>query len=429
MKSIHLDIKIAASREIIWKAITDPDLYTAWTSVFSKTSHFVGSWEKGQIIRFLAFNKAGKLDGMVSEIADAVYPSLISIRHLGYIYDGQDDTTSDAVRSWAPAYENYTLTTLSDGETLFELDQDVTDEYYDMFMDLWPKALLVLKDVAERLVSKRIYPCLWFNKNAQEAVDFYSLIFSDIRKFDSNGFSTTFEIAGSKFMVMNGGPTYQVNSAISYYFYSGSEAVLQRIYESLSAGGHILMPLGKYEWSTQYAWVIDRFGVNWQLDIDDIQSKQKIVPTCLFVNKKNQSVKDAISHYTGIFKPSKVILEAPYNTESGMPFGTLLFAQCSLNGYIFNTMSSTMVHDYDFTPGNSFVIECSTQAEIDYYWHKLGDGGHYSRCGWLVDKFGISWQVLPDFLAKLVNDPDKGPKVIQAFMKMQKFDIETLLNI
>jgi predicted 3-demethylubiquinone-9 3-methyltransferase (glyoxalase superfamily) len=83
---------------------------------------------------------------------------------------------------------------------------------------------------------------------------------------------------------------------------------------------------------------------------------------------------------------------------------------------------------YKFSPANSYVIECETQAEIDHYWNKLGQGGVYNQCGWLDDKFGVSWQVVPRILHELMADNEKSPRVVQAFMQMQKFDLETLLN-
>ena len=81
---------------------------------------------------------------------------------------------------------------------------------------------------------------------------------------------------------------------------------------------------------------------------------------------------------------------------------------------------------YTFSPATSFVIECDTQEEIDHYWEKLGDGGVYSKCGWLDDRFGISWQIIPVVLGKLMSDPQKVPSVMRAFMQMTKFDIVTL---
>jgi predicted 3-demethylubiquinone-9 3-methyltransferase (glyoxalase superfamily) len=124
--------------------------------------------------------------------------------------------------------------------------------------------------------------------------------------------------------------------------------------------------------------------------------------------------KKAADHYCSIFKNSKI------TSENEM---VVIF---ELNGNKFMGLNGGP--KYKFTPATSFVIECETQAEIDYYWEKLGKDGRYDQCGWLDDKFGVSWQVVPAVLGKLMSDPDKAPRVVQAFMKMSKFDIETLMN-
>lgn len=429
MKKIQLNIEINTSPENVWKAVTAREHYTSWTKVFTPTSFFEGGWEKGDTIRFLAYNKEGKLDGMVSEIASSDYPRFISIKHIGYIYDGQDDTESDEIKSWAPAYENYTLTKINDELTDFSLEMDVTDDYYDMFMKLWPQALNALKQTAEHIKDAAIYPCIWFDHQAHEAADFYCHIFKRSRKLSRNDFASTFEINGSKFMTMNGGPKYKANQAISYYVYCDKEIEIERIYNLLKEDGQIIMPLDTYPWSEKYAWVCDKYGVSWQLDIDKIVSYQKIVPCLLFVNNKNEMVKESIDFYSSVIENSKILVEAPHSEESGMPKGSLLFAQCKLNGVIFNFMSSTMHHDFDFSHGNSLVYECKDQMEIDHLWGKLGEHGVYERCGWLQDKYGVSWQVIPQILQKLVADPEKGQKVIQAFIPMTKFEIDKLLHV
>ncbi len=83
---------------------------------------------------------------------------------------------------------------------------------------------------------------------------------------------------------------------------------------------------------------------------------------------------------------------------------------------------------YKHSPATSFVIECGTQEQIDHYWEKLGAGGRYDMCGWLADQFGISWQIVPSILGSLMADSEKSPRVIQAFLQMQKFDIQQLLK-
>jgi translation elongation factor EF-4 len=149
MKKINLAITINAPREAVWDAIVNDSKFRQWTSVFTETSYFEGSWNKGDTIRFLAINEKGEKEGMVSEIAESRYPEYISIKHLGYIVNGVDDTTSEEIRKWAPAFENYTLETFEEDKTLFKLDMDVEDRFFDMFMELWPKALAKLKEVSE----------------------------------------------------------------------------------------------------------------------------------------------------------------------------------------------------------------------------------------------------------------------------------------
>jgi len=124
--------------------------------------------------------------------------------------------------------------------------------------------------------------------------------------------------------------------------------------------------------------------------------------------------RDAADFYCSIFKNSKIISDNP------------MVVQFELNGSKFMGLNGGP--KYKFTPATSFVIECDTQQEIDFYWDKLGEGGRYDQCGWLDDKFGVSWQIVPSVLGKLMSNPDKAPRVVDAFMKMSKFNIETLLN-
>lgn len=149
MKKIKMDIEINAPREAVWDAIVNNVKYRLWTSAFAEGSFFEGGWNKGDVIRFLGINKEGRKEGMVAEIAESRFPEFISIRHLGYTSNGVDDTTSDAIKAWTPAYENYTLEEMGKGRTLFSVEVDSTDEYYPMFMEMWPRALQNLKEVSE----------------------------------------------------------------------------------------------------------------------------------------------------------------------------------------------------------------------------------------------------------------------------------------
>tara|TARA_R110002049_G_scaffold68392_5_gene177292 strand:+ start:11004 stop:11426 length:423 start_codon:yes stop_codon:yes gene_type:complete len=124
--------------------------------------------------------------------------------------------------------------------------------------------------------------------------------------------------------------------------------------------------------------------------------------------------KVAADFYCSIFSNSKITAQSP------------LVVKWELNGQPFMGLNGGP--KYNFSPVNSYVIECETQEEIDYYWSKLGEDGIYNQCGWLDDKFGVSWQVVPTILGKLMADPERGERVLKAFLQMKKFDIETLLN-
>ena len=124
--------------------------------------------------------------------------------------------------------------------------------------------------------------------------------------------------------------------------------------------------------------------------------------------------KTAAYYYCSVFKNSKIVSENPM---------VVIF---ELNDTKFMALNGGP--HYKFSPANSYVITCDTQEEIDHYWEKLGDGGSHNKCGWLDDKFGVSWQIVPSILGQLMNDPEKAPKVMAAFMQMTKFDIEKLIN-
>ena len=126
------------------------------------------------------------------------------------------------------------------------------------------------------------------------------------------------------------------------------------------------------------------------------------------------NAKEAAEFYCSIFKSSKITGENP------------MVVSFELNGFKFMGLNGGP--QYKFSPATSFVIECDTQEEIDFYWEKLGDGGSYKSCGWLDDKFGMSWQVVPSVLPKLMSDPERAPRVVKAFMEMTKFDIAALEN-
>lgn len=135
-----------------------------------------------------------------------------------------------------------------------------------------------------------------------------------------------------------------------------------------------------------------------------------IFPCLWFEN----NAKEAAQYYCSIFKDARILNENPF---------VVIY---ELNGTKFMNLNGGP--EYKFSPANSYVITCDTQEEIDYYWEHLGKNGQYSKCGWLSDKYGVSWQIVPEILGKLMSDPEKAPKVMFAFMQMTKFEIDKLEN-
>ena len=149
---------------------------------------------------------------------------------------------------------------------------------------------------------------------------------------------------------------------------------------------------------------------------------QKIIPFLWF----NNNAEEAVNFYASVFKDSRILNIARYGDAGPGPKGQVMTASFQLNGQEFIALNGGP--HFKFTEAISFVVNCQTQEEVDEYWDKLSDGGEKSRCGWLKDKFGLSWQVVPTILSKLLGDKDaeKSKRVMSAMMQMDKLDIAKL---
>jgi hypothetical protein len=145
MKRIQFTTTINAPVPTVWRFMIGPDSYKRWASAFAEGTYFEGSWEQGAKIKFLSPPSG---DGMVAEIAQNRKNEFISIRHLGLISNGVEDTTSESVRAWAPAYENYTFISIAEGTKLV-IDMEVFGDWEQYMNEAWPKALALLKQLSE----------------------------------------------------------------------------------------------------------------------------------------------------------------------------------------------------------------------------------------------------------------------------------------
>jgi uncharacterized protein YndB with AHSA1/START domain len=149
MDKLHFSIVINAPKAKVYETMLQDKTYRIWTEAFTAGSHYVGNWSEGSKILFLAPDKEGKVGGMVSRIKENRKNDFVSIEHLGVVSDGKEDTTSEAVKPWAGSLENYTFKE-NNGQTEVLVEMDITEEYKDMFNEMWVKALKKLKDLAEK---------------------------------------------------------------------------------------------------------------------------------------------------------------------------------------------------------------------------------------------------------------------------------------
>jgi predicted 3-demethylubiquinone-9 3-methyltransferase (glyoxalase superfamily) len=280
-------------------------------------------------------------------------------------------------------------------------------------------------------MREKITPCLWFNGQAKEAATLYCSVFANSRITSQSPIVTGIEVSGQSITLLDGGPMYKPNPSISLFYICETATELDTIWNAFSKGGEVLMPLDKYPWSEKYGWITDKFGISWQVSLGKLSDVgQRITPCLMFTGEQYGRAEEALAHYSAVFDNAKVEGILRYgNNELPDKEGKVKHAQIVMNDQKFMLMESAQPHNFMFSEGVSLTVHCETQKEIDYYWQKLTEkGGEESMCGWLKDKFGVSWQIIPTVLNKIMNDPAKAGKAAQAFMSMRKLNIEQIVQ-
>ncbi len=273
-------------------------------------------------------------------------------------------------------------------------------------------------------MSEKTYPCLWFDGQAKAAATFYCSVFPDASILQESPMVVNWELNGQRFMGLNGGPMFQLNASISVFANFDNIEALNLAWEKLVDGGSVLMPIDKYPWSERYGWLKDKFGLTWQLMLSD---NNLLLPSMLFSNMQFGNAQSAMQFYTSIFPSSGIDVTELYGPENPEQAGKLMFGQMHLMDKPIILMDGPGDHYFQFNEALSFVVQCENQAEIDKYWNSLiANGGQESMCGWLKDKFGVSWQIIPASLSKLMSHSNNGQKVMEALLKMRKLEIAVL---
>ncbi len=279
-------------------------------------------------------------------------------------------------------------------------------------------------------MNNNIYPCLWSDGKAKESAEFYCSVFKNSGILVENPLVVKYELAGLKVMGLNGGPQFKINPSISLFALCETIEDTDEAWNKLLEGGKVLMPIDKYPWSERYGWLQDKYGMTWQISVVyKAGDPLKITPSMLFTANQFGRAAEAIQLYSSIFKNSATSVFYPY-PEGDTNAGKTMYAEFKIDGYDLIAMDGPGEHAYTFNEAVSLVVDCNSQEEIDHYWNALtADGGQESMCGWLKDKFAVSWQIVPAVLGKLMSDPAKAPKVMQVVLQSRKFDIASLMNV
>ena len=281
-----------------------------------------------------------------------------------------------------------------------------------------------------------ITPHLWFDTEAKEATEFYTTLFGDSRIDNTAVLRDTpsgdcdvvaFTLAGQPFEAISAGPLFKFNPSISFTVACETTGEVDSLWKKLIDGGTALMPLDSYPFSERYGWLNDRYGLSWQI-MHTPQVTQKITPSLLFVGDNCGNAEKAIDLYTSVFNDSAVDhLERWGSGQEPEKEGTVLHAGFQIEGYKLTAMDSAREHNFAFNEAISLIVYCDTQEQIDYYWDKLSAVPESEQCGWLKDRFGVSWQIVPRVMDKMMQaDEETLARVTQAFLAMHKLDIAKL---
>jgi len=294
------------------------------------------------------------------------------------------------------------------------------------------------------MTRRHIVPCIWLDDQAETAAASYVRIFRDGRvtatsrypdSSDNPGgrprgsvLTVEFEVAGQRFTALNGGPRFAPNPTISFFVHVDTAREANRLYAALAKGGEPLMPIDAYPWSKRYGWVKDRFGVSWQVMAGRRQrGGATLVPCLMFAGSQQGRAEEAMRLYAGVFSGGRVQSVERYAEGEG-PTGSVKHGRFVLAGQEMVAMDSHVGHGVTFDEGLSLQVRCRDQGELDRTWAALSKGGEKGPCGWLKDRFGLSWQVVPKSLARWEASKDVAARerVFRAVLRMKKLDVAAL---
>ncbi|WP_138858580.1 VOC family protein [Exiguobacterium mexicanum] len=293
------------------------------------------------------------------------------------------------------------------------------------------------------MITQSIIPCIWFEGDVEAIAEWYVSKFPDsfvdytTKLTDTPSGETTVvtvSLAGQFFQLLGAGPLKERNPSISYMVAFPTSEEVETLWNELVEGAEVLMPLDTYDFSERYGWLKDKHGVSWQIMHSGGMDIQTVTPCFLFVGDVFGRAEAAMNDWISIFPDSYVLEDhlIRYEATDGPELeGKLNYARFVLSGREFVTMDSAENHQFAFNEMQSLIAFCETQAEIDDYWAKLSVVPEAEQCGWLQDRYGVSWQIVPWEMEEMLTTGTKEQlaRVTEAFLPMKKIDVKALRNV
>lgn len=299
---------------------------------------------------------------------------------------------------------------------------------------------------------QKIVTNIWCNGNAEEVGNFYARVFPNTRSWVESSYpfegllefqqnlageplTVAVDINGERITLINAGDEFAPNPSVSFMLNfdpldfdgdtTAARAQLDTIWEAFADGGSVLMPLQEYPFSARYGWVQDRYGVSWQLMLTDAAGDPRpfLIPSLMFGGPAQDRATAAVDRYLELFDDTELGQRVPYPEATGPAVaGAVMFSDFRIGKQWFVAMDSGVEQDFSFTCGMSLEAYCEDQPEIDRLWDALSSVPAAEQCGWLVDPFGVNWQIVPKNMGELMERPN----AFQHMMPMKKIIIDDI---
>ena len=290
---------------------------------------------------------------------------------------------------------------------------------------------------------QKIVPCLWYDGEGETAARRYAALIpgsevGTLTHYPDSGqelhgqkprsvMTVSVRLGDTEVMMLNGGPAFKFTPAASLFVTLEDRAAVDRLWEGLADGGKVMMPLDRYDWSERYGWVADRWGLNWQVALGrHADVGRTVTPSLLFGGAAAGQAQAAIDHYVSAFGAT---VDGVRRRDGGDkdPAGSIMHAQIRIDGQALMAMDSVEA-DFAFNEAVSLMVNCEDQAEIDRLWTALSAVPAAEACGWVKDRFGVSWQIVPRALWGMMasGDAPARERMFAAVWSMKKLDLAAI---